>query len=457
MKNLNRDEIDFGKTSVPKLFAKLLVPTLLGMLFMSAFNIADGIFVGKGVSSTALAAVNVSAPVYLFSTAVTLMFASGMSIVAAIHLSQKNAKAANINFTQSIIAPLVVMAIFSAIILLFPERLNYLFGGSDVLLPYVKDYLRGLFLIPVLSVFLTVGTFAIRLDGSPKMAMSVNIVSALTNCFLDWLFIFPLDMGVFGAAFATSISELAGALMVIVYFVRYSKELHFYKLKWTNTSLYLGFRNIRYMMKLGFSTFLGEIAIAASMIVGNYRFIHYLKEDGVAAYSVCCYLLPLIFMFGNSIANSQLPILSYNNGLKNGERIRKTIRLSVGFASILGILLVFACISLSDPLLTLFLNPGTNAFRIAKEGFPYYVAGFFFITLNLVGVGIYQGLEKAKCATAFTLLRGIILVIPCFILLPIWIGEKGLWLSIPAAEMATFVLMAIYTIWRRYRSPRNSF
>lgn len=455
MKNLNRDEIDFGKTSVPKLFAKLLVPTLLGMLFMSAFNIADGIFVGKGVSSDALAAVNVSAPIYLFSTAVTLMFASGMSIVAAIHLSQKNAKAADINFTQSIIAPLILMAFLSLVVLLFPERLNYLFGGSDILLPYVKDYLRGLFLIPVLSVFLTVGTFAIRLDGSPKMAMSVNIVSSLVNCFLDWLFIFPLKMGVFGAAFATSISELVGALMVVVYFARFSKNLHFYKLKWTRTSLYLGFRNIRYMMKLGFSTFLGEIAIAISMIVGNYRFIHYLKEDGVAAYSVCCYLLPLIFMFGTSIANSQLPILSYNNGLKNEARIRKTIRLSIGFAFILGVLLVFACVSLSDPLLTLFLNPGTNAFRIAEDGFPYYAMGFIFITLNLVGVGIYQGLEKAKTAMVFTLFRGIVLVIPCFIFLPTWIGAKGLWISIPAAEMATFLLMAVYTLWQKHRRSRN--
>ncbi len=455
MKNLNRDEIDFGKTSVPKLFAKLLVPTLLGMLFMSAFNIADGIFVGKGVSSDALAAVNVSAPIYLFSTAVTLMFASGMSIVAAIHLSQKNAKAADINFTQSIIAPLILMAFLSLVVLLFPERLNYLFGGSDILLPYVKDYLRGLFLIPVLSVFLTVGTFAIRLDGSPKMAMSVNIVSSLVNCFLDWLFIFPLKMGAFGAAFATSISELVGALMVVAYFARFSKNLHFYKLKWTRTSLYLGFRNIRYMMKLGFSTFLGEIAIAISMIVGNYRFIHYLKEDGVAAYSVCCYLLPLIFMFGTSIANSQLPILSYNNGLKNEARIRKTIRLSIGFAFILGVLLVFACVSLSDPLLTLFLNPGTNAFRIAEDGFPYYAMGFIFITLNLVGVGIYQGLEKAKTAMVFTLFRGIVLVIPCFIFLPTWIGAKGLWISIPAAEMATFLLMAVYTLWQKHRRSRN--
>lgn len=448
MKNTNRDSLDFGKMNIPQLFVKLFVPTLVGMVFMTVFNIVDGIFVGKGISSDALAAVNIAAPVFLFSTAASLMFASGVSIVAATHLAQGNVKAANINVTQSMIVPLVLMFILAAIIFFFPNQLNTLFGGSEILRPYVRDYLRGIFLFPILGVFLMVGSFIIRLDGAPKMAMSVNIVSALSNIFLDWLFIFPLGKGIWGAAVATILSQVIGTVMVMTYLLKFSKTLHFYRLKLSATSLYLTFRNSCYMMKLGFPTFIGEIAIAATIIVGNYMFIQYLHEDGVAAFSVSCYLFPLVFIFGNAIAQSQLPILSYNNGIGSKERVKATVKISVQAAAFLGILVSIGCVLFCDPLMTLFLDRGTNAHAIAMKGFPYFATGFVFISLNLVGIGIYQGLEKANSAIGFMFLRGIALVIPSFLLLPKIFGTAGLWFALPAAEAVTFLAMAVYSFAR---------
>ncbi len=454
MKNTNRDSLDFGKMNIPQLFVKLFIPTLIGMIFMTVFNIVDGIFVGKGISSDALAAVNISAPVFLFSTAASLMFASGVSIVAAEHLAKGNVKAANINVTQSMIVPLFLMLILSAIIFFFPDQLNTLFGGSEILLPYVRDYLRGIFLFPVLGVFLMVGSFIIRLDGAPKVAMSVNIVSAISNIFLDWLFIFPLGKGIWGAAVATIISEAIGAVIVMTYLLKFSKTLHFYRLKISTTSLYLTLRNSYYMMKLGFPTFIGEVAIAATIIVGNYMFIQYLHEDGVAAFSVACYLFPLIFIFGNAIAQSQLPILSYNNGIGNKERIKATIKISVKAAAFLGILISIGCSLFCDPLMTLFLNRGTHPHAIAMEGFPYFATGFVFISLNLVGIGIYQGLSKANTAIVFMFLRGIVLVIPSFLILPKILGTRGLWLALPVAETLTLLLMIIYS-FAKMRSIRQ--
>ncbi len=445
MKNTNRDSLDFGKMNIPQLFVKLFIPTLVGMIFMTVFNIVDGIFVGKGISSDALAAVNIAAPVFLFSTAASLMFASGVSIVAATHLAQGNVKAANINVTQSMIVPLFLMLVLAAVIFFFPDQLNTLFGGSEILRPYVKDYLRGIFLFPVFGVFIMVGSFIIRLDGAPKMAMSVNIVSAISNIFLDWLFIFPLEKGIWGAAVATIISEVIGTVMVMTYLLKFSKTLHFYRLKLSATSLYLTLRNSCYMMKLGFPTFIGEIAIAATIIVGNYMFIRHLHEDGVAAFSVACYLFPLIFIFGNAIAQSQLPILSYNNGIGSKERVKATVKISILAAALLGILMSIGCILFCDPLMTLFLDRGTNPHTIAMKGFPYFATGFVFISLNLVGIGIYQGLEKANTAICFMFLRGVALVIPSFLLLPKIFGTPGLWLALPVAEAVTFLLMAFYS------------
>ena len=297
----NRDNIDFGRMHIPRLFIKLFIPTLLGLVFNAMLTLADGIFVGQGIGSNALAAVNIAAPIFLIVLGVSLMFATGVSVVAAVHLSRGNNKAANINATQALTVPFVVMALVGVLIAVFAPQLCYLFGGSQMLEPLVVEYLTYISPIPALTVLVHVGGFIIRLDGSPKYAMYVSVIPAMLNIFLDWLFVFPLNLGLMGAASATTISEAVGAIMALAYLLYFPNTLRLYKPKFSCTSLRLTMRNLGYMMKLGFPTFIAEMAISVLMIVGNFMFMSFLREDGVAAFSVACYLFPLVFMFGNSM------------------------------------------------------------------------------------------------------------------------------------------------------------
>ena len=287
---MQRDAIDFGKTDVSRLFAKMFFPTLMGLLFGSLLNIADGIFVGRGVGSDALAAINVAAPVFLITTGVSLMFATGVSIVASIHMSRKNFKAANINITQALTVPLLLMTIVLAVIDCFPRTVTFLFGGSERLVPLVTDYLLWVSPSMLMCVVLFVGMFAVRLDGSPNFAMAVNIFEAVLNIILDYVFVFPLGMGIKGAAIATSIASILSAALVLVYMFFFTKTIGFYRPKFSAKAIRLTARNVGYMCRMGFSTFLGETAICCTMIVGNFMFMRYLREDGVAAFSVACYL-----------------------------------------------------------------------------------------------------------------------------------------------------------------------
>lgn len=439
----NRDALDFGTMNVPRLFAKLFVPTLMGLVFSAILNLADGIFVGKGVGSDALAAINVAAPIFLVSTGIALLFATGVSIVAAVHLSQGKRKAASINVTQAFTVSVAVLAVFSLAIFFFPSQLCYLFGGTARLEPLVVAYLRGVSPVPVLTALMFVGMFVIRLDGAPKYAMVCNVASSLLNILLDWIFVFPLHGGIAGAAIATSIAEVVAAVGTVVYMAFLSRSVHWYRPKFTRTSLRLTLRNVVYMVKLGMSTFIGETAIVCMLIVGNFCFVKYLHEDGVAAYSVACYLFPLVFMFGNGIAQASLPIVSYNYGQKNTVRIRSTFRLTVGLALVLGLLISVFCMIGSDMLISLFLNVGTAAHRIGCDGFPYFTLGFLFFTLNIVLIGFYQSIEQTRRATMWMLLRGVVFVIPCFILLPMLVGDKGLWLAVPASECLTFLVILL--------------
>lgn len=450
----NRDSIDFGQTDIKTLFIKMFIPTLMGLVFNALLNIADGIFVGKGVSSDALAAVNIAAPIFLIVNGISLMFGSGVSIVAAIHLSHKNYKAASINLTQAFIVTELLMVILSAIMLFYSHELCYLFGGTARLEPLVVSYLHGIALMPILSPLPIIGLFVVRLDGSPKYAMVANITESICNCILDYVFVFPLAMGVGGAAIATTISVAIGGIIIAYYMIVKSRTMRIYPIKWSKTGLKLTQRNIGYMSKLGFSSFLGEIAICGMIITGNYQFGKYLQEDGVAAFSVACYLFPLIFMFGNSIAQSAQPIISYNHGLGNQKRIDKTLRLAFGLAIVCGIGITLLTFVGRSGLLSLFLDKGSHPYELCYNGFPYYSLSFLFFTLNLVLIGYHQGCERAKLATLLMLLRGFILVIPCFLILPVFLGQKGLWLAQTTSEVITCIVILFITFGTKKERER---
>jgi len=438
---MNRDAIDFGKMNIPRLFIKLFFPTFMGLLFGAMFNIADGIFVGRGVGSDALAAVNIAAPIYMVFTGIALMFGAGVSVVAAVHLSRGNVKAANINVTQALTVSLAIALVLLALLVSMPQEVNRLFGGSERLAPYVTDYLRYVSVGLIGTVVLLCGLFVIRLDGSPRYAMMANVIPATLNIVLDWLMVFPLGMGIKGAALATSISELVGMAMVTYYLLCKTKTISLYRPKFSSKALRLTMRNAGYMVRLGFPTFLSELAMTCTMIVGNYMFMSRLHEDGVAAFSVACYLFPLVFMFGNAVAQSSLPIISYNHGLGNQRRIRQTLWISVVTTIVCGLLITLAVSWGAAPLMHLFLSGEGRPYQIGVAGLPLFALSFVFFSLNVVLIGYYQSIERARAATLFTLLRGYVLVVPIFVLLPSLLGDKGLWLAVPLSELITCLLI----------------
>lgn len=446
-----RDDIDFGTVRIPRLFRKIFIPTLLGMVSWSLLTVVDGMFVGWGVGSNGIAAINICYPIFMLLTGFALMVGMGASVVASIHLSRKNVKAARINVTQAIWFSTLAVLVAIVVVELMPERFSYLLGASPTLLPMVRDYMVYLMPSGVAQMWSIVGLFIIRLDGAPKYAMWCNVVPAVANMFLDWLFIFPLGMGVKGAAIASLISTVIGGVMAIVYLLRYADTLMLSKLKMSLTSIRLTLRNIAYQCKIGFSAFLGELTMALLMITGNYVFMEYLGNAGVAAFGVACYYLPFVFMFGNSIAESAQPIISYNYGLGNNERVQQTLLISVCTGVVSSLLSIVAFTLFPQVLVHLFIGAEDPAALIAIEGFPYFAAGFLFFILNLIAIGYFQSIEKVVPATLFAILRGALFMIPSFLLLPQWLGSEGMWLAVPLSEALTFVVVVTYFVANRKR------
>lgn len=442
-RNLQRDSIDFGKEKIPRLFSQLFFPTLVGMIFNALLTLIDGVFVGQGVGSDGIAAVNIIAPVYMIVTGIGLMLGIGASVVASIQLSKSNNKAANIIMTQAFGVGALIIGMFIVAGMLFPVPFARFLGSSDQLMPHAIDYLFWLLPGTIFLFFECVGMMLIRLDGSPKYAMMCNVVAALLNIGLDYIFIFPLGMGVRGAAIATTLATVAGGLMVLIYFLWCSTTLRFYRLKLSVTSLLLTCRNIGYMSKIGFAAFLTEIAISVMMFTGNYVFMGYLGEAGVAAFSIACYLFPVLFSLSNAIAQSAQPIISYNYGLGDTARVSKALRVSLYAAIVCGCLVTALVAGGARYICLLFLPPEVEAFKLAVAGLPKFAWCGIFFALNIAFIGYYQSLEKAYRAAMFTMLRGIIFVVPMFLCLPRVLGIPALWYAIPASELLTTVIIII--------------
>lgn len=433
---MNRDTIDFENGRVSTLFRRILIPTLLGSLAISAVTAIDGIFIGHGVGADGVAAVNIVVPVYQIMSGLGLMVGAGCSVVSSIHVGRRKLKAARMNVTQALVGTSLVCALISAAILLWPTETVLLLGSSETLLPQVRDYLVWIMPCFLFQMWSFIGLFIIRLDGAPRVAMWCNVIPCVMNAVLDWLFIFPLGMGVKGAAIATGISIVTGGLMAIGYLLFFARSLRPERVKWSKKSLRLSLRNIGYQCRIGSASLLGEMTLAVLTLVGNLTFMHYLGDEGVGAFGIACYYSPFFFMIGNAVAQSAQPIISYDFGTGRHERIRQALRLMLGTSVGFAVAVILGFVFFPRPLTALFVDPQSAAGLLAIEGFPYFAAGILFYILNIALTGYYQSLENMRRATLIVLLRTVLLV-PCFLLLPLWTGTPGIWLAMPVAEMLT--------------------
>lgn len=383
-------------------------------------------------------------------TGVGLMFGMGGGILTSINLSQGKKKVANINFTQSVIALVFISLVMTLLLTIFPHKIATLFGSDEYLMDMVVEYLFWFSISLPFTVLVVALPFFIRLTN-PKISMWAMLAATVVNIILDYLFIFVFKWGLFGAAIATDIGEFVGAAIMIIYLFRHSIAIRFVWLKLSVKSLLLTLRNVGYMIKLGFSVFLSEITISVMIISGNYVFMDYMGADGVAAYSVICYLFPIIFMVFNATVQSAQPIISYNYGCGQMKRSDNALRLSMLFtlAFAFSIMLLFICFTRS--IVTLFIpDTASAAWGYAVAGLPLFATDYLFFGINIIIIGYYTSIERLRRAISLTVLRGILPVV-FFFTLPLLLDVNGIWLAVAAGDITTTVVIVILLIVDKVR------
>lgn len=439
-----QQQLDFRNDTPAALFRKLFLPTLLGMLSLCVVTAADGVFIGRGVGPEVVAAVNIVWAPMMVMIGFGLMMGVGCSVVASIKLGRDDVEGARRCVWHALVFSSVVTTVAVAAMMASPTSTGRLLGSDDGLMPMVVDYMVWFAPVLVLNMWSLIGLFAVRLDGSPRFAMWCNVLPGLLNIFLDWLFVFPLDMGLKGAAIATAIAVATGAFMAAGYLFLKADFLRISLSMLSAAGLRGCLRNVVYEMRIGVSAFLGEATMAMVMFTGNLVFMHYMGTDGVAAFGVACYYCPFFFMIGNAIAQSAQPIISYNFGIGRWDRIKTTERIAIITALCFGAAVLLMFVSIPDVMTGLFLDPHVAAARYAIEGLPIFAACVIFFIFNVTAIGYFQSVEAVKPSVWFALCRGVLFLVPSFVLMPIVAGNTGIWLAVAVSELATTLCILTY-------------
>jgi putative MATE family efflux protein len=443
-----------GEGAIPSLLLTFSVPAVVGMLAQSLYNLVDRVVLGHAVGSLGIAGTVVAFPPMLILMGFGMLVGLGASTLISIRLGQQRRQDAERALGNAAVLSVLVLLAVSAVGLLFLDPILILFGASDEVLPYARDYMQ---IILLGSVFQGVGfglNAVIRGEGSPRIAMFTMLLGAILNAVLAAFFVLGLGLGMKGAATATVIAQAVSAAWVVAYFLG-GKSLLRLRLE----NLRLRWPTCRTILATGSPPCAMQIAAA----VLNGILIHQLDAyGGVGAVSalgiVYGILLPILMpIFG--INQGAQPIIGYNYGAAKFDRVRRTLLLAVTAATAITMTGFAGTMLFPEALVRLFnrnepelISLGSHAMQVCLMMLP--IVGF-----QIVSASYFQAIGKPGQAMVLTLSRQVFLLIPAVLVLPRYFGLDGVWAAMPVADLGSAVLTGAWLFWelrhldRRHAAP----
>ena len=435
---------ELAEKNVGKLMLKYFIPAFIGVFVNALYNIVDRIFIGQGVGAVALSGVSVIFPVMLVMIAFGMLIGIGASVLVSINMGRKDMERAERVLGNSFVMMLVASLLISLIGFLIKGPMLKMFGATPETVGYANDYLN---IILVGVIFQVVGfslNNVIRSEGNARIAMYSMLISAGTNIVLDPIFIFGLGMGVKGAAYATVISMMVLAAWVLLHF-RSNRSVVKIKPQYFKIEPEI----IREILVIGMAPFFMQIANSVVQGLINTKLIRFGGDLAVGAMGIVNSVATLIIMSVVAINMSSQPIIGFNYGAKQNDRVKEALRLAIISSTGISIL-AFIGVQLFPDLIVRFFNaedPGLLA--IGRMGLRLGLLALPIIGFQVVSGNFFQSIGKAKIATLLTLLRQVIVLIPLLFILPNFYDLDGIWMSMPISD-AVSALIVIFFLRREW-------
>ncbi|MEO2081511.1 MULTISPECIES: MATE family efflux transporter [Leeuwenhoekiella] len=438
-----------GKDPISTLLIKQALPASIGILVMSLNILVDTIFVGNWIGSIAIAAINVVLPVSFFIAALGMAIGIGGSSIISRALGANDPNKALKTFGNQITITLLLTVSMVILGLVFVNELIPAFGGMGDIFEPAKIYYRiVLYGVPVLALCM-MGNNVIRAEGKPKFAMIAMIIPSLGNLILDYLLINILDMGMEGAAWATTASYICCFFYVLWYFLSDNSEL-----KIDISHFGLDWPILREMSALGFVTLARQAVVSLTYLLMNNILFELGGEASVTVYAIIGRMLMFALFPVLGVTQGFLPIAGYNYGAENFTRVRESIKLALLYACGVAILIFIVIMAFPEAIVSVFTQDEA-VLRDTPWAMRWVFAAIPIIGIQLIGSAYYQAIGKATPALLLTLTRQGFFFIPLVLILPKFFGELGVWISFPIADTLSTVVTA-YFLWRETRNLTSS-
>lgn len=424
-------------------YLKSLLPSVLTMIFLSFYTTIDGFFVSRYAGSDALAGINIVIPITCVTFGVAVMLATGAGAIIGEHLGRGEMEQANRIFSFMCLVLLAFSVAFTALGVAFLRPIAVLLGSSERLMPHVLPYALVVFLGTVPMAFKLFFEYLVRSDGNSKVGLAMSVAGLVLNVGLDYLFVGVFGLGTLGAAWGTTLSITASALIGLVYFLRFG-NIRFARPKADAKVLLKSCTN-------GSSEMFTEFSTGITTLLFNLMVMKYFGEDGVAAVTIIMYIYYFFISFYMGIAVAVAPVVSYNVGAQNPAKIREMLRYSFRTIAVTAALILAASLLGGQAIIHLFVQSG-NVFDITWQALRLFSPVFVFIGFNVFLSGYFTALGNGLTSAVISLLRSLVLVVLFIAVLPLLLEENGIWLTMPFSEAAT-VLVAVQLYRMQGRPP----
>lgn len=417
-----------------KLFFKFAIPSILGMIMGSAAVFVDGFFVAHFISANAFTAINIVWPITALSFGIYVMLTIGSIALAGKCIGENNIRRANLIFTQTLIVVLTIATLPLIIAYIFRTNLLPLFGAHGEIYQLSLDYIEGVLFATFFWGIAYVLSQFVRLNGSPKFASLMFIISSITNMILDPIFIVVFKLGISGAAWATAISQMIAFIMGLLYFFKPNCKLKIIK-------VYGGWIYILKASFNGFSEFLSNLSSGLIPWLFNITAYNISGNNGILVYSVANYAIMFFIMLAYSIGEALEPLVSVSYGAKNKNRMKDFLKISIFLISIISILIsIVLLINPSSLVKMLLQDVDVKTFEEANFFVRASISTFIGVGINIIMSAYYTSVQKAGASAIVAALRSTILPIALVLTLPNIIGFLGLILVLPISEIATLIV-----------------
>ena len=444
MNRIEQNISDLGSKRIGPLLAKLAVPSTIGLLVNSLYNVVDTIFVGRGVGTLAIAGIGIVFPIQMIIMAIAQLFGMGAASMVSRSLGKKNYDRASNIAGNSFIASFALGTFAAIVVFILLNPILRVFGATENILPFARDYLSIVAFGFIFFPFVVSSNNLIRAEGAAKNAMTVMIVAAGVNIILDPIFIFGFNMGIKGAAYATIIAQFSGFLYIILYYIlgrsSLSIKLHHFKIRWLM---------IKEMVSLGFASFIRQVSMSILIIVVNNSLRAYGGDITIAVFSVVNRVVMFVTMPLFGIVSGAQPMIGFNYGANNMGRVKESLKTSVLSTVVIGAVFFIIFMAIPSKIINLFstdaelINMGIFPLRMIMLLFP-------FIGFQVIGSGFFQSIGKARPSIVLSFTRQILFLVPLVLLLPLLLGINGIWIAFPIADLLAIIVTGIL-IYRELR------